>query len=79
MIKMMEYMAFKNRLWHSNLPEHRVTADQAAIYVTPNDEHAFAHGARSTHGRSAMRRVWEHADAIALKPRSLGAILSPIS
>ena len=42
MIKMMEYMAFEKPIVAFDLPEHRVTAQQAAIYVTPNDEHAFA-------------------------------------
>jgi glycosyltransferase involved in cell wall biosynthesis len=42
MIKMMEYMAFAKPIVAFDLPEHRVTAKQAAMYVTPNDEHAFA-------------------------------------
>jgi glycosyltransferase involved in cell wall biosynthesis len=39
---MMEYMAFAKPIVAFDLPEHRVTAKQAAMYVTPNDEHAFA-------------------------------------
>jgi glycosyltransferase involved in cell wall biosynthesis len=42
MIKMMEYMAWAKPIVAFDLPEHRVTAQQAAIYVTPNDELAFA-------------------------------------
>ena len=42
MIKMMEYMAFEKPIVAFDLPEHRVTAQQAAVYVTPNDELAFA-------------------------------------
>jgi asparagine synthase (glutamine-hydrolysing) len=38
----MEYMAFEKPIIAFDLPEHRVTAQEAAIYVTPNDEHAFA-------------------------------------
>jgi len=53
MIKMMEYMAFEKPIVAFDLPEHRVTADQAAIYVTPNDEHAFATALAQLMGRSA--------------------------
>jgi glycosyltransferase involved in cell wall biosynthesis len=42
MIKMMEYMAFEKPIVAFDLPEHRVTAQQAAVYITPNDELAFA-------------------------------------
>src|SRR6202047_3199771 len=42
MIKIMEYMAFEKPIVAFDLPEHRVTAREAAVYVTPNDEHAFA-------------------------------------
>jgi glycosyltransferase involved in cell wall biosynthesis len=42
MIKIMEYMAFEKPIVAFDLPEHRVTAKDAAVYVTPNDEHAFA-------------------------------------
>jgi glycosyltransferase involved in cell wall biosynthesis len=42
MIKMMEYMALGKPIVAFDLPEHRFTAQQAAIYVTPNDERAFA-------------------------------------
>ena len=42
MIKMMEYMAYAKPIVAFDLPEHRVTAQQAATYVKPNDEMAFA-------------------------------------
>lgn len=42
MIKMMEYMAYAKPIVAFDLPEHRVTAESAAIYVRPNDELAFA-------------------------------------
>jgi glycosyltransferase involved in cell wall biosynthesis len=42
MIKMMEYMALEKPIVAFDLPEHRVTAQQAAAYITPNDERAFA-------------------------------------
>jgi glycosyltransferase involved in cell wall biosynthesis len=42
MIKMMEYMALAKPIVAFDLPEHRVTARLAALYVTPNDELAFA-------------------------------------
>jgi glycosyltransferase involved in cell wall biosynthesis len=42
MIKLMEYMACQKPIVAFDLPEHRVTAQQAAIYVRPNDELEFA-------------------------------------
>ena len=60
MIKMMEYMAFEKPIVAFDLPEHRVTAQQAAIYVTPNDEHAFA---------AALARLMDDAP----KRRAMGA------
>lgn len=42
MIKMMEYMALGKPIVAFDLPEHRFTAQQSAIYVTPSDERAFA-------------------------------------
>lgn len=42
MIKMMEYMALGKPIVAFDLPEHRYTAEQAALYATPNDERAFA-------------------------------------
>ena len=42
MIKMMEYMAFGKPIVAFDLPEHRVTAQDAALYARPNDELDFA-------------------------------------
>jgi glycosyltransferase involved in cell wall biosynthesis len=42
MIKMSEYMALGKPIVAFDLPEHRVTAQEAASYVPPNDEAAFA-------------------------------------
>jgi glycosyltransferase involved in cell wall biosynthesis len=42
MIKMMEYMALAKPIVAFDLPEHRYTAQEAAIYVRPNDELEFA-------------------------------------
>jgi glycosyltransferase involved in cell wall biosynthesis len=42
MIKMMEYMALGKAIVAFDLPEHRVTAQDAAVYAKPNDELDFA-------------------------------------
>jgi glycosyltransferase involved in cell wall biosynthesis len=42
MIKMMEYMALAKPIVAFDLPEHRCTAQDAALYVRPNDEMEFA-------------------------------------
>ncbi len=42
MIKMMEYMALERPIVAFDLPEHRVTAGDAALYARPNDESDFA-------------------------------------
>ena len=42
MIKMTEYMVFAKPIVAFDLPEHRVTAQGAAIYRNPNDEADFA-------------------------------------
>lgn len=42
MIKMTEYMAFGKPIVAFDLPEHRVTAGQAALYAKGNDEMDFA-------------------------------------
>ena len=41
-IKMMEYMALGKPIVAFDLPEHRFTAQEAALYATPNDELDFA-------------------------------------
>ena len=40
--KIMEYMSLGKPIVVFDLPEHRFTARGAAVYVTPNDERAFA-------------------------------------
>lgn len=42
MMKMMDYMALAKPIVAFDLPEHRVTAAGAALYVRPNDEREFA-------------------------------------
>lgn len=42
MIKMTEYMALAKPIVAFDLPEHRVTAQEAAVYAKPNDELDFA-------------------------------------
>ena len=42
MIKMLQYMAQAKPIVAFDLPEHRFTAQDAALYVQPNDELAFA-------------------------------------
>src|SRR5260370_7142928 len=42
MIKMLEYMAQGKAIVAFDLPEHRFTAEGAAVYVSPNDELEFA-------------------------------------
>ncbi len=42
MIKMMEYMALQKPIVAFDLPEHRFTAQDAAVYAVANDEHDFA-------------------------------------
>jgi glycosyltransferase involved in cell wall biosynthesis len=74
MIKMMEYMALSKPIVAFDLPEHRVTAEDAALYARANDEREFAaHIARlmddpqlrEEMGRRGRRRVdaqleWRH-------------------
>jgi glycosyltransferase involved in cell wall biosynthesis len=43
MVKIMEYMALGKPIVAFDLPEHRYSAQQAAVYVPANDELAFAH------------------------------------
>ena len=66
MFKIMEYMSLGKPIVAFNLPEHQFTAQQAAVYVRPNDTQAFAqaiaglmddpHG-RMTLGLCGMRRI----------------------
>lgn len=74
MIKMMEYMALGKPIVAFDLPEHRVTAGDAAVYARPNDELDFARQIavlmddpelRGRLGQLGIKRVetelnWEH-------------------
>jgi hypothetical protein len=42
MLKIMEYMSLGKPIVAFDLVEHRFTAQSAAVYATPNDEHEFA-------------------------------------
>ena len=66
MIKMMEYMALGKPIVAFDLPEHRVTAGEAALYAHPNDELDFArqivalmddHGRRKRMGEIGRARI----------------------
>jgi len=82
MIKVMEYMALGKPIVAFDLPEHRVTADGAALYVTPNDELEFAQAVatliddpeqRSSMGEVGRRRVEEQLRWEYSVPHLLGA------
>ena len=73
-IKIMEYMALKKPIVSYDLPETRYSAQQAALYVPPNDEKKFAEAIvqlmddpteRARMGEAGYRRVidtlaWQH-------------------
>jgi glycosyltransferase involved in cell wall biosynthesis len=73
-LKLMEYMALAKPIVAFDLPEHRVTAGDAAVYVGGNDDQAFARAIaelmddperRRRMGERGRRRVeaelsWEH-------------------
>ena len=81
MIKMTEYMALQIPIVAFDLPEHRVTADGAAIYATPNEELDFAKKIaylmdhpeeREKMGKIGRERIetklsWEHQSRILLE------------
>jgi glycosyltransferase involved in cell wall biosynthesis len=74
MIKISEYMALGKPIVAFDLPEHRVTAREAALYARPNDDLEFARAIaelmddpdrRETMARAGRRRVereleWRH-------------------
>lgn len=74
MTKLAEYMALGKPVVAFDLPEHRVTGGEAAVYATPNDERDFARAlarliddpaAREQMGRYGIEQVaerlkWEH-------------------
>lgn len=66
MVKLMEYMALSKPIVAFDLPEHRVSAGDAALYAEPNDELDFARkiallmddpSLRRRLGREGRRRV----------------------
>ena len=57
MIKVMEYMALAKPIVAFDLPEHRVTAQSAAMYAKPNDETEFARALATLMDDPARRRV----------------------
>lgn len=77
MIKMMEYMAVSKPIVAFDLIEHRYTAQDAALYVEPNDELKFAQAIatlihdpdrRATMGQLGRQRIekelaWQYAAA----------------
>lgn len=81
MIKMMEYMAMEKPIVAFDLPEHRYTAQGAALYVPDNDERLFAEAIgelmddgelREQMGRLGRKRIedelaWEYAAAELIK------------
>lgn len=76
-VKLMEYMAQAKPVVAFDLPEHRVTAGDTALYAQPNDERDFAHqlqrlikdaDLRQELGEAGRRRVvenftWERQEA----------------
>jgi glycosyltransferase involved in cell wall biosynthesis len=77
MIKVMEYMAMSKPIVAFDLPEHRVSAGQAALYAAANDPMAMAReierlivdpAQRNQMGKVGRERVheelsWEHQEA----------------
>ena len=56
-IKIMEYMALCKPVVAFDLPEHRFTAQNAALYATPNDESEFARVLAQLMDDPAKRKV----------------------
>ena len=57
MFKIMEYMSLGKPIVGFDLPEHRFTAGGSAVYVTPNDERAFARALEKLMGDPARREA----------------------
>ena len=55
-IKIMEYMAYGKPIVSFDLKETRFSAQEAAIYVEPNDEFAFAQATARLMDDPALRR-----------------------
>ena len=56
-IKITEYMTVGKPTVAFDLPEHRFTAQRAALYVTPNDERAFAEAFARLMDDAALRQT----------------------
>ncbi len=56
-IKITEYMALGKPIVAFDLPEHRFTAQGAALYVAPNDERAFAEALARLMDDAALRQT----------------------
>jgi glycosyltransferase involved in cell wall biosynthesis len=57
MVKMIQYMSLRKPIVAFDLPEHRLTAGDAAIYVPPNDERAFAKALAHLMDDSSLRET----------------------
>jgi glycosyltransferase involved in cell wall biosynthesis len=57
MIKIMEYMALEKPTVAFDLPEHRVSAGDAALYAQPNDERDLARLIASLMDDPERRRI----------------------
>ena len=82
MIKILEYMALRKPIVAFDLPEHRVSAQEAAVYAQPNEESEFARALARLMDEPAVRQrmgqigrsrienqlAWRHS-----APRLLGA------
>jgi glycosyltransferase involved in cell wall biosynthesis len=56
-VKVMEYMAQAKPVVAFDLPEHRITAADTALYAKPNDEREFAHCLRRLMDDSLLRQA----------------------
>src|SRR5438105_8242189 len=57
MFRIMECMSLGKPIVGFDLPEHRFTAGGSAVYVTPNDERAFARALEKLMGDPARREA----------------------
>jgi glycosyltransferase involved in cell wall biosynthesis len=61
MVKMIEYMTYAKPIVAFDLTEHRFTAREAAVYVEPNDELAFAKAIADLMDDPSRREAMGHA------------------
>lgn len=81
MIKMSEYMALGKPIVAFDLPEHRVTAQEAALYAKANDELDFARKIETLMDNPAQRQKMskfgrERVDAVLAWPHQAKALLN---